>query len=207
MTQMNPENYCFCELAPLYALDLLNEQEQYWVEQQLAECPELLEELASYQSAVTAIPYSNPIVPMAADLKNRLFERLELDSPESLPVKETILPPAFSVVRSHDLIWQSHEVPGVSVAVLHIDEVKREIVGLLRADPGAYYPLHRHAATEEIYMLTGDLVIDDQVYGAGDYIRSAPGSVHDPYSVGGCTFLFHTSMDNEYISSAVANPK
>ncbi|MCC5619811.1 hypothetical protein [Nostoc sp. CHAB 5715] len=43
MMQHNPENYCFCELAPLYALD--------GIEQQLAEYPELAEELADYSGS------------------------------------------------------------------------------------------------------------------------------------------------------------
>lgn len=203
---MDSENYCFCELAPLYTLDLLSEQERDWVEQQLAEYPELSEELAEYQLAATAIPYAAPDVAMAADLKNRLFESLELEPPETIPATPpTTPPPGFFALRSQDLNWQPHQVPGMAIAMLHIDEIKREIVGILRADPGARYPLHRHAAIEEIYMLAGDLIIDDQVYGAGDYIRSQPGSTHSPHSIGGCTFLFHTSMDDEYIGLAVAN--
>jgi ChrR Cupin-like domain len=203
MVRMNPENYCFCELAPLYALDLLSESEQYWVEQQLAEFPELGQELADYQSAVTAIPYSTPKIPMAGDLKNRLFERLELDNLPTIPVSTPVAPCSFFTVRSQDLNWQLHDVPGVSVAILRTDEIKREIVGVLRADPGVHYPMHRHAAIEEIYMLSGDLVVGDQVYGAGDYIRSEPGSVHGPYSNGGCMFFFRTSMDDEYPDVAV----
>lgn len=200
MVEINHENYCFCELAPLYALDLLNEQERNWVEQQIAECPELSAELAEYELAVTAIPYATPSISMATDLKNRLFERLELDQPEPLPVKETVTPPAFFAVRSPDFNWQPHDVPGVAIAILRIDEVKREIVGVLRADPGVQYPYHRHAGLEELYMISGELVIDDQVYSAGDYIRSEPGSIHGPYTNGGCMFFFHTSMDNEYLN-------
>jgi ChrR Cupin-like domain len=46
--------------------------------------------------------------------------------------------------------------------------------------------------------LEGDLVIGNEVYGAGDYIRSSPGSSHAPYTNGGCRFFFHASMDDEY---------
>ncbi|AFY36255.1 cupin domain-containing protein [Calothrix sp. PCC 7507] len=192
---MNFENNCFSELAPLYALDLLDEPEQYWVEQQLAEFPELTEELAEYETAVTAIPYSTPVTPMAGDLKARLFNRLELDLPEPQPTPHLI---SYQAVRSQELKWQPHTVPGVEIAMLHTDLVKREIVGVFRAEPGMQYPMHRHAAFEEIYMLQGDLVVDDAVYHAGDYIRSQPGSVHGPHTVGGCMFFFRTSMDDEY---------
>lgn len=192
---MTNENNCFCELAPLYALDLLSQQEKDWVEQQVADCPELAEELAAYGVAVTALPYSEPPMAVASDLKNRLFDRLGLEPAE--PVLESA-PSPFWAVRSQDLNWQPHPTPGVLVAIVHTDQVKREIVGFLKAEPGVRYPYHRHAAIEEIFMLEGDLVIGNQTFGAGDYIRSLPGSGHDPYTQSGCQFFFHTSMDDEY---------
>jgi hypothetical protein len=191
------KNYCFCELAPLYALDLLNEEEKAWVERQIATCPDLATELASYQAAVTAIPYSAPQMPMAEDLKERLFQRLELEPPIPTPAPQTIAASYFAV-RSQNLHWQPHSIPGVTIAIVHTDQIKREIVGFLKVQGGVRYPLHRHAGTEEIFMLEGDLAIEDQVYGVGDYIRSAPGSSHSPYSHSGCQFFFHTSMDDEY---------
>ncbi|MGA7935658.1 MAG: cupin domain-containing protein [Kovacikia sp.] len=194
---MDPENYCFCELAPLYTLDLLSEPERTWVEQQVKECPELAEELSSYRSAVTEIAYSAPVSPLAADLKARLFDRLELNSPPSDTISGQRATTHLAI-RSQDLKWQPHSIPGVMIAIVHRDEVKREIVGFLRAEAGVCYPWHRHAAIEELFMMEGDLVIGDEVYGAGDYIRSNPGSGHAPYTKGGCRFFFHTSMDDEY---------
>ncbi|HBB31620.1 MAG TPA: anti-sigma factor [Cyanobacteria bacterium UBA8803] len=194
---MVTENYCFCELAPLYALDLLSEVERSWVEQQIAECPDLAEELTAYQSEVTAIPYSVPALPMAADLKDRLFGQLGLDNPSSERCPDPIVE-SYRAVRLQDLDWIAHTTTGVAIAIVHRDEIKRELVGFLRAEPGVHYPFHRHAAIEEIFMLEGDLVIGDEVYGTGDYIRSQPGSSHAPYTTGGCCFFFHTSMDDEY---------
>lgn len=193
---MITENYCFCELAPLYALHQLSEDEQRWVEQQIAECPDLAEELSSYQSAITAIAYTIPPLSIDSTLKDRLFDRLGFDPPQSEAIPESSA--SYQAIRSHELNWQLHPTPGVEVAIVHTDEVKREIVGFLRAEPGVRYPLHQHAAIEEIFMLEGDLIIGDEVYGAGDYIRSNPGSIHAPHTVGGCRFFFHTSMDDEY---------
>ena len=47
-------------------------------------------------------------------------------------------------------------------------------------------------------LLEGDLVIGEEVFGAGDYIRSLSDSGHAPYTEGGCRFFFHTSLDDEY---------
>jgi anti-sigma factor ChrR (cupin superfamily) len=108
-------------------------------------------------------------------------------------------------VRGRDLHWQPYRVPGVSVSPLYVDLAKREVTALLKAEPGAVYPIHRHAAPEEIYMLEGDLRIDGELYGAGDYIRSRQGTVHEPSTtVGGCMFLVRTSLDDEYFQLQTA---
>jgi quercetin dioxygenase-like cupin family protein len=73
---MTSTHNCFCELVPLYALNILDTEEQSWVEQQMAECPELAEELTIAQDAVSALAYTVLPVTPAPDLKQRLFHRL-----------------------------------------------------------------------------------------------------------------------------------
>ncbi|MBD1846764.1 anti-sigma factor [Cyanobacteria bacterium FACHB-63] len=80
---MNTENRCFCELAPLYALDLLTEEERAWVEQQAAASPDLKAELEEIQTTVGALSYSAPVVPVPSTLKDRLFERLNQPIPDA----------------------------------------------------------------------------------------------------------------------------
>ncbi len=190
------ENNCFCELVPLYVLDLLADSKRVWVEREIQQSPELAEELAYYQTAATAIPYSATVAPMAPDLKDRLFARLQLAQPPQPENTEKSL----TAIRFQDLEWQPYSVPGVEIANLYIDNIKREVTGVLRAQGGVHYPLHRHATGEEIFMLEGDLVVDGKVYGAFDYIRSEPNSSHAPHTIGGCMFFFRTSMDDEYIN-------
>ncbi|WP_016952981.1 cupin domain-containing protein [Anabaena sp. PCC 7108] len=197
---MNPKDDCFCELAPLYALDIIDDPERHLVEEKIIEYPELAEELAELQEAVAAISYTVPTVPMTTDLKNRLFNKIGISDSSELPISEPIeeisLP--YSFVRSQDLDWQLYRLPGVMVATLHTDLVKREVSGLFRAAAGVRYPLHCHAGVEEMFMLEGDLVIGEEVYGQGDYIRSTPGSMHAPETRGGCMFFFRASLDDEY---------
>lgn len=106
-------------------------------------------------------------------------------------------------VRSQDLAWQPHRVTGVSLAILHLDLANRAATALVRAEPGVQYPLHRHSGDEEIYMLEGDLIIDEARYGPGDYIRSKSTSTHAPSSMGGCMFFVRASLDNEYFDQLV----
>jgi anti-sigma-K factor RskA len=88
---MNAEDRCFCELAPLYALNLLGDDERRWVEAQAIEHPELAAELAEHQITVNALPYGAPVAAMAADLKDRLFQRLAEEPAETLPIAPTNL--------------------------------------------------------------------------------------------------------------------
>jgi quercetin dioxygenase-like cupin family protein len=200
---MNPEHRCFCDLAPLYALDLLDAEERLWVESQVLECPDLAEELASYQTAVGVIPYTTPTVTMAVDLQDRLFARLGLD-PIAPPAETPLVSPEMFAIRSGDLQWQDHRTEGVQVALLFLDQVNRMRTLVVKAAAGVVYPLHQHAGIEEIYMLEGELVINEQVYLAGDYIRSYPNSIHAPATSTGCMFLIRACIDDNYDEKLVA---
>ncbi len=197
---MNDDHRCFCELAPLYALDLLDLDERIWVETQVLECPDLAEELASYQAAVGVIPYGAPTMPMAADLKDRLFDKLGLEPVEAIPALPPELPPALKMfaIRSVDLDWQPRRIEGVQAVMLFRDEVSRIQHLLVKAAAGVVYPFHQHEGIEEIYMLEGELIIDDEVYLAGDYIRSYPNSIHAPSTSTGCMFLIRACIDENY---------
>jgi ChrR Cupin-like domain len=197
---MNAQDDCFCDLAPLYALGVLPEAECAYVTAQLANEPELAVELAEFQAAAAAIAYSVPVVPLAGDLKARLFQQLAVALPTALPPAETAPVMSFAgfAIHPEEMIWSPHPTPGVTIAILHTDAVKREVVGLLKAEPGVRYPWHAHAAIEDMFMLEGDLQVGDAVYGKGSYIHSGPGSMHAPETTTGCMFFFRTSMDDDY---------
>ena len=212
------EHRCFCELAPLYALDLLDLEERFWVEAQVLDCPDLAAELASYQTAVGAIPYGTPVVPMAVDLKERLFDRLSFPVDNRLDVNTVqtstnVQPdsdlvgrsdePTMVTIRSADLQWQPYQTEGVEVAVLFLDPINRMCSAIVKAADGVVYPLHQHQEIEEIYMLEGELEIDGHVYLAGDYIRSYPNSIHPPATTKGCKFLIRACIDDNYDANLI----
>ncbi|WP_309732617.1 cupin domain-containing protein [Chamaesiphon sp. OTE_75_metabat_556] len=197
---MNSDRRCFCELAPLYALDLLDLEERLWVETQVLECPDLAEELAGYQDAVGLLPYAAPPIPMAADLKDRLFDRLGLAaiSAEAISSPGISPDPGMFAIRSGDRQWQPHRMPGVEVVVLFDDAVSRMRSLVVKVAAGVTYPLHQHHGIEEIYMLDGELDLLGEIYLAGDYIRSHPNSCHAPSTNTGCMFLIRACMDDDY---------
>jgi quercetin dioxygenase-like cupin family protein len=204
---MTNNHRCFCDLAPLYALDLLDLEERLWVEAQIAECPDLAEELAGYQAAVNAMPYTAPLVPMAADLKDRLFDSLGLDPVVTIPTSEPDPPlhPDMFSIRADELEWKPHRVDGIECAVLFVDPVSRMRTLMVRARGGIEYPVHQHRGVEEIYMLEGELEIEGNIYAAGDYIRSYPNSIHAPFTATNCMFLIRACIDDNYDENLVVS--
>jgi hypothetical protein len=191
---MLPEN--IWELAALYALDLLDESECRVLEEAIAQFPELQPQLAKFQETVSAIPYSAPPVPVAVDLKARLFERI---------ASQALEPNSASVEALREqatkISWEPFSIPGMAIAKLYVNDEKREMACFVRAVAGVQFPNHRHAGNEEIIVLEGDLVIDEKTYGSGDYIPSISGTVHQPETVGGCTIFLRTSLDDEIVES------
>ena len=86
--------------------------------------------------------------------------------------------------------WRPFEdAPGVSYKVLRHHAGRHGITLLLRFDPGASYPSHRHPQGEEVFVLEGSYEDGGQRYGAGCFLFHEPGSVHRPRSREGCVLL------------------
>ncbi len=196
----------FNMLAALQALDILDESKRRALAEKLQASPELQSELAAFETAIAAIGYTAPPVPVAPDLKNRLFQRIAELPPtaESVNSKPIVTSPTENntpslIVRSNDVKWKPYSVPGISIGKLYIDKKKREITCLMRLEPGVTFPLHRHAGSEEVLVLEGDLIVEGEVCYQGDYIRSVPGSTHSSLTQGGCLLLIKTSTNDEML--------
>ncbi|MCS6815002.1 MAG: cupin domain-containing protein [Cyanobacteria bacterium] len=221
-------HYCFCELAPLYALGTLSAEQKLWVEQQIADCPELAEELAIVQETVAALAYSTPLATLSPALKQRLLQQLttstpapdvtsaqpEAELPAPLPTDLNALDELATLTQrttnSLELLtnllaglkWRPHAAPGIEIVLLSINYRTQRVVCLLKAEAGARYPLHDHRDVEEIFMLAGDLVDGDRTYHTGDYIRSGIGSSHAPFTREGCIFLVRSSLKDKILKVA-----
>jgi len=183
----------FCELAALYALETLDDTDCRLLEDAIAQGANLATELAEFESAVTAIAYSTPPVPMAGDLKQRLFQRITTEIP---PISTSIL---ALKEQAANVSWEPYPIPGVMVGTLHIDAEKREVSCFVRSVGNIRFPKHQHADFEEIVVIEGDLVIDGQVYESGERIYSQPHTVHQPETQGGCLLFLKTSLDDEIL--------
>lgn len=49
---------------------------------------------------------------------------------------------------------------------------------LIKGEPGARYPAHRHSGPEECYVISGSLYVEGQLLRAGDFHHAEGGSEH-----------------------------
>jgi anti-sigma factor ChrR (cupin superfamily) len=107
------------------------------------------------------------------------------------------------IARSDELQWQSM-APGISYKALYEDATRKYTTSLVRMEAGAHYSSHHHAGIEELFMLSGDLHLENQVMRAGDYCRADSGSIHgESFSDAGCLFLMVASQENQIVGNGV----
>jgi len=88
-----------------------------------------------------------------------------------------------AVVTPDSHTWTTSPQAGVERVMLDRvgDEVARA-TSLVRYAAGSHFPRHVHGGGEEIFVLEGGFSTDSQHYPAGWYLRSPPGSSHQPFS-------------------------
>jgi anti-sigma factor ChrR (cupin superfamily) len=89
--------------------------------------------------------------------------------------------------------WEQVAV-GIQCKLLSTDSARNRVSMLVRLAPGAAYPPHVHAGIEELYLLDGELWIEDRKLYPGDYNRGEPGTADQlVWSETGCTCVLITS--------------
>ncbi|MGL5084001.1 MAG: cupin domain-containing protein [Microcoleaceae cyanobacterium] len=192
------------ELAALAALDALDGEERIWAENYGIEFPELEVEIEDFKAVIAQLAYGAPSVPMAANLKDRLFQRITPKSELVQTVAEATETDDLNIAellrQSQTVKWRPYPgLPELLLGKLRINPETRQIDCFIRSWGQGAFPLHRHAATEEMILLEGDLVIGDRLYGRGDRICSDPNTVHQPKTQNGCLVFIRSSLDNEIL--------
>ncbi len=118
-------------------------------------------------------PTASQVAPSPAALPEGMslradLSRREVDSPEAA----TWHPAGQTGVHRRLLDRQGGEVARATSVV--------------RYDPGARFPAHRHGGGEEILVLQGTFEDEHGAHPEGTYLRNPPGSAHAPFSQAGC---------------------
>ncbi len=85
-------------------------------------------------------------------------------------------------VRATDGQWLASAIPGITVKVLSMDRARNSATLLVRAEPGAVYPPHRHSGNEDCYVLSGSIQVAGQRLFAGDFHHAEADSDHGELS-------------------------
>jgi anti-sigma factor ChrR (cupin superfamily) len=188
------------ELADLYALGSLEGRDKVAFEEHLRQgCDDCANDVRSFAEIASLIGES---VPAAAP--QRLRERLLSKIDGSPRVPGIVLEHSgLLIARSEELAWQPI-ASGVFLKTLFEDRARMYDTSLVRMEAGAHYPSHHHAAIEELFLLSGDLHVEDQVMRAGDYCRADSGTIHgETFTDDGCLFLLMASPENQIIQNRV----
>lgn len=173
-------------LVSVYALQALPRSEVPAVEAHLSSCRHCRQELEGLRAMLGSFVFwPTDVLRPAASLQARLAERISA---------ETGGKPVVPAARQ----WREPEweevAPGISCKLLATDAETNRVSMLVRLAPGAEYPPHTHAGTEELHLLDGELWIDDRKLYPGDYNRAEAGTGDKRvWSETGCTCVLITS--------------
>lgn len=86
--------------------------------------------------------------------------------------------PSNHTITAAEGEWVETGVPGVRMKILAIDRVRDRVTMLIKGDPGARYPAHRHSGPEECYVIRGSVVVEGRLLRAGDFHHAEGESDH-----------------------------
>jgi anti-sigma factor ChrR (cupin superfamily) len=155
-------------------------------EAHIASCPDCRRELESLRAVVSRFAaWPTDVLRPPASLQGRLAHRIAEETG-----RQPVPPPAR---RWSEPDWE-HVAPGIECKLLATDVERQRVSMLVRLAPGASYPAHTHAGTEELHLLDGELWIDQRKLLPGDYSHGAPGASDERVrSETGCTCILITS--------------
>ena len=184
------------DMVASYALAALEHNESEWMKAHLPTCVDCQQEYRSLSSVTdTLSAWRAQTLPPAGSLWNRLAERIS-----SQPQKKVAAPAAAlsAPVQSWSEPRWKEVAPGISCKMLSNDSEADRVSMLVRLAPNTAYPPHRHAGVEELYLLEGELWIEDRKLEPGDYNRAERDTADQRvWSETGCMCLLITSPSDQ----------
>ena len=126
--------------------------------------PEQRSEVSRLYDAATAVALRVPPSEPPAHARERLLA--------------AVRKPSTYTVWAAGATWTDTGLPGIRARVLSVDKARSLVTLLIRAEPGAVYPSHKHHGPEECFVIRGSVVIDGRVLRAGDFHHADEDSDH-----------------------------
>jgi anti-sigma factor ChrR (cupin superfamily) len=152
--------------------------------------PERRSEIARLYDATMAVALSVPPQDPPAHVRERVLA--------------AVRKPTRYTVWAANAAWIDTGMPGIRARVLAVDKARALVTLVIRAEPGAVYPSHKHHGPEECFVISGSVVIDGRVLRAGDFHHADEDSDHGEITTtDGAEVLIVGAVD-DYLPSAAA---
>lgn len=199
------DNEKITEQAALYALGMLSQSEANAFERCLSDKREgYAEEFAAFDAVVAALALAAPEQTPSELTRKRLLGAVASEAETAeIPVvqKSQLSTPQFHSLRLDEGKW-NRLAEGVFVKTLFIDREKDLVTSLVKLEPGARFPRHRHPGIEESVVILGDCHVNGDVLTPGDYRRADAGTTDGEITtINGTTYLVIASRKVEILEA------
>ena len=179
------------DTAALYSAGVLEPERAAEFGQHLQSgCEACASEVRAFEETAAQLAFSLSGRKPPAGLRDRLMGRIA-----------SHVEPSRVLVRARERAWEPSGVPGVATRQLFVDQATGNVTSLVKLDPGAVYPAHRHFGHEHCYVLEGDLVFHDHVLQPGDYEVAMASTAHSTVtSTQGCLLLIINNQRDELLA-------
>jgi len=184
------------DLVASYALSALERSETELMKAHLPMCPECQQEYRALSSVTDTLSmWRAQALPQAGALWNRLAERISIQPQNKVSAPPLVVPPP---VQSWPEPRWKEVAPGISCKLLSTDTEADRVSMMVRLAPNTSYPPHRHAGVEELFLLEGELWIENRKLEPGDYNCAEAGTADQRvWSETGCMCLLITSPSDQ----------
>lgn len=124
----------------------------------------------------------------------------DLEAPKRKPKTEPTIN-GSTYVKPQDMDWQKTQFDKVWLKTLYEDKAKGESTVLIKLEPGAHLPFHKHPELEQAYVLEGSMHDHDGTCNAGEYVWRQAGSFHENRSDTGAIVLAVYRKQNIFVNN------
>lgn len=180
------------ELAAAHAAGALSRGDAAQIEALAAHDPDVRDELAQLCDTLTAfvVGTSETRREPTASVRSRILETIRR-TPQAVPASAPVpLAEGLRFLGRDQGEWVATPNPGFRIKPLSISRDVGYWMFLAELAPGTRFPEHDHASSEDLYMISGDLITEGRTLGPGDFIHFDRGTHHhELVSPGGCVAL------------------
>jgi anti-sigma factor ChrR (cupin superfamily) len=197
---MMRQNEClpYEELMADLAAGTLSVEDELRLRAHVEGCKECGRALREFRDAGIAVAASSAVEP-PTELGKRLMRRLKSQQSQAFVKLDLGLLLAYPA----KLAWEKTGVPGIQRKLLSHNEESGMYTALVHMAAGTRYPAHRHAATEQLFMLSGTLSLAGETIGRGDFCIAQAGTLHtEIHALDDSEFLVMASEHDELHASA-----